>query len=332
MFPPNSSFLSAVQRIFDLFKYHLEPNMRILLLAGLALTAATAQETSLPWSKMVWEADTRGGRTTAHAALMVEVQIESIATPVLMQLDTGANNDVLYTKIYEQLHPKETPGDQYWIGLTGTVAGRSFKGEWFAHAHDEIEVLKPGQTPVIGTIGAAFFKRRILVMDFASGRIAILGRDEDLPSAIADRCSFVPIDFRNDKMFIKLTLNGEEESDMFFDSGSSAMMISTTPQRWLKLTGRQPDDERNQTQIGTTWGKEVKWIGAPIRGDMCIGNACVAAPIAWFPTLALPALDFDKYPFKTTGLFGNAPFDGRYTVVVDLPHKHFGLMEGSLTK
>ena len=110
------------------------------------------------------------------------------------------------------------------------------------------------------------------------------------------------------------------------------MMLTTTPGRWLERTGRRADDERNETQIGTTWGKEVKWIGAPVRGDMCIGKVCVKTPTAWSPTLNLPALDFDKYPFKTAGVFGNAPFDGRYTVVVDLPHKRFGLLKDSLAE
>jgi hypothetical protein len=40
-------------------------------------------------------------------------------------------------------------------------------------------------------------------------------------------------------------------------------------------------------------------------------------------------LDFDRYPFKAAGLLGNLPFDGRFTVIVDLPNKRFGLIAGS---
>jgi len=29
-------------------------------------------------------------------------------------------------------------------------------------------------------------------------------------------------------------------------------------------------------------------------------------------------------------LIGNVPFDGRYTVVVDVPHRRFGLFAGAL--
>src|SRR5579872_2293406 len=188
---------------------------------------------SIAWSRMIWHSATVGGRAIEHAALMVEVQLDSLTGPAVMQLDTGANNDVLYTKVYEQLHPKDTPGDQYWIGLSGTAAGRPFKGDWFAHSRDFGDAVA-GKTPVVGTIGAAFFERRILLLDFVGQRLAILGKGEDLPPGLARQIDFVPLDYHNGKMFVALTLNGSEERDLFFDSGSSAMALMTSRRRWLE--------------------------------------------------------------------------------------------------
>jgi hypothetical protein len=279
---------------------------------------------------MIWHAATIGGRNVPHAALMVAVRLDSLDIPAIMQLDTGANNDLVYTKTYDSLQPKETPGDQYWIGLSGTVAGRGFKGDWFAHARDIGRPIQQGDTPILGTIGAAFFERRILLLDFVAQRLAILGKGEDLPAEAARRIEFVPLEYRNGKMFVAVSLNGGEERGMFFDTGSSAMAVNTTRQRWLELTGRQPDDARNTQINGESWGKPARWVGAPLTGDMSIGKASVSQPLVFFESTGLANLDFDKYPFKTSGLFGNVLFDGRYTLVVDLPHKRFGIFEGSL--
>jgi len=300
---------------------------RAALLAA-ALAAVGLAQPPITWSKIVWDSLKAGPREIPHAALMVEVQLDSLAAPALMQLDTGANRDVLYGKTYQALHPKETPGDKYWVGLSGTTAESPIRSEWFANSADFGGEPKPGEKPNIGTIGANFFEQRVLLIDFVAGRIAILPRRQELPAEMADRASFVPLEYRNNKMFVGLTLDGAPEPDMFFDSGSSAFALTTTRRRWLELTGRQSDDAANEVIEGTSWGKPARWVGAPMRGRMCIGKVCIAAPSVFFAATDLPNFDFDKYPFKTSGLFGNAPFDGKYTVVVDLPHQRFGLLEG----
>jgi hypothetical protein len=71
------------------------------------------------------------------------------------------------------------------------------------------------------------------------------------------------------------------------------------------------------------------WEGAPLKGSMCVGQACVTAPVLYFDSTGLENLDFERYPFQTSGCFGNVPFDGRFTVVLDLPHRRFGVMAGS---
>ena len=153
---------------------------------------------------------------------------------------------------------------------------------------------KPGTPVELGTIGAAFFEKRILLLDFVAQRLAILDKGEGLPAAIAERADFVPIDYRNHKIFISLTLNGVEESGLFFDTGSSSMAVTTTRARWLEWTGRQPDDAKNKV-LAKSWGKDARWLGAPIEGSMCIGKAGVTEAVAFFEATGLENLDFDRY-------------------------------------
>jgi hypothetical protein len=305
----------------------------ILALSGVFFVCAQSSQTAasepISWSDMIWDALTTGGQSIAHAALLVDVRLDSVGIPATMQLDTGADQDMLYTNTYNSLRPKDTPSDKYWIGLTGTVAGRPFKGDWFAHS-DQGGPVPAGKTPLLGTIGAAFFEKRILLLDFVAQRLAILGKGEDLPAEFAQRMEFVPLEYRNSKMFVAVTLNGVEDREMFFDTGSSSMAVLTTRQRWLELTGAQPDDPHNTEILGSTWGKPVRWAGAPLKNKMSIGKVVIDRPLVYFEPTGLPNFDFDKYPYKTSGLFGNVAFDGRFTVAIDLPHRRFGIFEGSL--
>jgi hypothetical protein len=204
-----------------------------------------------------------------------------------------------------------------------------FGREWFRFAAKLGGSPEAGTPVELGTIGAAFFEKRILLLDFVAQRLAILGKDEQVPVEIARRADFVPIDYRNHKMFVSLTLNRVEESGLFFDTGSSSMAVTTTRARWLAWTGREADDPRNTVFLAKSWGKDARWIGAPVKNSICIGKACVTEAPAFFEATGLENLDFDRYPFKTAGLFGNLPFDGRFTVIVDLPNKRFGLIAGS---
>jgi len=71
-------------------------------------------------------------------------------------------------------------------------------------------------------------------------------------------------------------------------------------------------------------------VGAPMSGEMCFGRACIPSPLVFFESSGLKNLDFDQFRYKASGLFGNVPFDGRVTVIVDVPRRRFGLIAGSL--
>jgi len=254
-----------------------------------------------------------------RAALMVEMRLDGMSAPMLMQLDTGTPASVLLGNSYEQLHRNDTVVGQAGRKLGGWVAARRFDNEVF--------VVRPnlGEPRRLGSLGAMFFERRVLIIDFVSQRIAILDPRQDLPA----RFDFVPLDYRDHKIFVTLTLNGAADRDMIFDTGSSALPLFTTARRWQEWTGRRPDDARNVALKGKSWGKEITLAGAPLKGSICLGTACLADPLIFFAPRALANMDLERAPHRISGVLGNALFDRRYTVVVDLPHRRFGLMTGS---
>jgi hypothetical protein len=225
-------------------------------IAALAIALASiVRAQPIDWSKMVWESAALGPRTEEHAALMLEVKLDSQSAPALMQLDTGSGGNLIYVSKTELLDPAH-----YSTVLNGTIAGRPIQGEQFIRFpfHDGPD--PPGRPPLIGTIGLPFFERRILLLDFVAQQTAILDRDETLPAAIAQHLDFVPIDYRNGRLLVPLSLTGAEISDLCFDTGSAATPIWTTRRVWLQLTGRQPADPANDHIAGNTWGEGNAWI------------------------------------------------------------------------
>jgi hypothetical protein len=311
------------------------------LALGVSLCAIAQPQTAISWDRMIWWPSNTGGKTIEHAALLVEVRIDGLKNPVLMQLDTGCDVDLVYGAPYDQfgnLPPRH--GRQ--VTLSGTIAGSRFEDErfyvreergWFNQFQQWAAVrwaIFKGKPIIFGTIGAEYMEQRVLVLDFAAQRIAMLPYGRDLPEAIARRIHYAPLEYRDRKMFLHLTLNGVDERYLAFDTGSSAMAIATTRRHWLEWTARQPDDPRNSLMMTEAWGKPVKLLGAPLKGSLCLGGACLDKPLAFFESTGVSTSDFDHYPFPISGLIGNVLFDGRFTVIVDLPHQRFGLYAGSL--
>jgi hypothetical protein len=291
----------------------------IFVLCGAA--AAQSGSGAVAWSRIVWESDsvTIAGRPVERAALMVEMRLDGMSGPMLMQLDTGTPASILLGKSYEQLRRSDRVVALAGRKLGGWVAGQRFDNEVF------VVLPNLGEPRRLGSLGAMFFEQRVLIIDFVSQRIAILDPRQDLPA----KFDFVPLDYRDHKIFVALTLNGSAESDIIFDTGSSALPLFTTARRWQVWTGRRTDDPRNLVLKGKSWGKEVTLAGAPLKGSLCLGKACLSDPLIFFAPTVLANLDLERARYRISGILGNALFDGRFTAVVDLPHRRFGLMAGS---
>ena len=305
------------------------------LLLGLIVAVAlglaqTPKSPTLSWTRMIWHSASVGGRSVEHAALMVEIQLDGMDTPAIMQLDLGSDATMVYGVPYTQLRRNDTAVGRNLVSLSGVLANCRFQGERFHVRADFGDPITPGKPISLGTVGLDFFTQRILVLDFVRQRLAVLNKGVDLPPAVQHQIDVTPIETRNGKMFVAVTLNGREERGLFYDTGSSLFSLMTTRNRWRELTGRRPDDPANDIWTIKSWGKDAPLIGAPMKGELCVARACISDPLVYFESSGLEGLDFDRYPYKTSGLFGNVPFDGRYTVVVDVPHGRFGLVAGSI--
>jgi hypothetical protein len=312
-----------------------------LLAPALAVVASfCASAQPIVWDRIAWHSE----HGVPHAALMLDVRLDGVKAPVLMQLDTGCDVNMVFAEVYDASSELPARAGSRQVGLSGVAAGARFDRErfWIRHAAPSwlpsglaaLLILRRqeqrGQPISFGTLGAEFLEKRVLLLDLVAQRVAILSSDQPLPAALAARARFLPLDYRSHKMYLSAIVNSTARSGLIFDTGSSSVAAVTTRERWGEWTGRRPEDARNLVRTGNSWGKTGKWIGAPITGELCVGGLCRPSPVAWFEASGLPNFQFERYAPGTAGLVGCALFDGGYTVVVDVARSRFGVMAGSV--
>jgi hypothetical protein len=301
--------------------------LTILAIAAIAvLRPPTPEDNRIRWSKMVWASSKINGQTVEHAALMAEAELDGSSTPVLMQLDLGTYWTVMYNSAYANLGIKSREA-QNGVLMSGTIANRHFRDETFGFRTDVPKPARANEPPLLGTIGSRFFEHRILVLDFVAQRLAILGKHAALPPGLQRGIEYLPAEFTYGHLVVTATVNGRVLPNAIFDTGSSMFPFFTGHKRWTELTHRQVDDPANSTVRVNSWGKGAVLIGAPVQ-TLCIASACISHPTIYCEGSRLPNLDIDRSPFS--GIFGNVPFDGRFTVIVDIPGRRFGLIKGSV--
>jgi hypothetical protein len=288
------------------------------LLATLAVLACPCH--AAEWTAIQWQSAKIGDRVVQRAALMVPVQADGKDQQILAQLDLGTPVTVFKAAPCQQIFGKEAvPADKVSrLPFTGTLAGVRVRDYW-------IDVIPrgafspPGQPILLGGIGADFFQNRILLLDFVRQRLCILNEHVKLSPELENSASFVPLTMRNGKLIVPVTVNGRTEADFFYDTGASLFPLATTRARRQAFTGRTGQESDNEIWRVNSAGREAVMVGARIAGELRVGAARLQDPLVFFESSGLANL-------QNISLFGNALFFDRFTVIVDIPGKRFGLV------
>jgi hypothetical protein len=294
------------------------------LVALVTFVAPPAVCANLSWSPIHWESAKIGDRTVDRAALLIPVQLDGMPRPILVQLDLGADLSQFDSVAYEQLFGKGTaPRDKpKKLPFTGVFGGARVNTHLFDVVPQQGEPTPAGKPILLGTLGTDFFAKRMLILDFVRQRVAIAEEGAALPDDLEKRAKFASITVRDGSLFVPLSINGKTETDYFYDTGSSAFPMVTTKARWQSLTGRTGKEPGNEFWRVNSWGREAVMVGAPISGDIRLGGARLDRPLVFFESSGLPNV-------ADSNLFGNALFLDRFTVIVDISGKRFGLIPGA---
>lgn len=295
--------------------------MKIGFVVAMAAQVCACPAADLAWTPIHWQPAKIGHRTVEKAALMLPVQVDGKSQSILAQLDLGTWSTQFGAVPYEQIFGKGTAptGAPKRLPFTGVFGGARVRDYWMAVVPERGHTSPPRQPILLGTVGAEFFQNRILLLDFVRQQLCILDERAALPVNLEHAASFVPLTVRGGNLTVPLTINGTTETDFFYDTGASLFPMATTRARWQTLTGHTGKEPGNEVWRVNSWGREAVMVGARISGELRVGEAKLAQPLVFFESSGIPNL-------ANVNLFGNALFFDRFTVIVDIPGKRFGLI------
>lgn len=239
-----------------------------------------------------WETGEKG---EAHAGIDVPAVIDG--KPVWLQLDTGADYDVLYGKLaIEQVHGQSaTKGFRpASIRIGGTAIDRPYMA------------LKPEikDQSTSGTFGLADIIGRVAVIDYVGEQFCLFA-EADAPSRITD-VALIPAILRNGKLFLPVKTGGFSSENVIFDTGSSQFPLIVDLGPWRTLTGLTEPTRAPLKVEGSSWGQPITVHGAPSLQTMNVGATALGRLGIY--TLPGDPDGFAHWPFKAEGIVGNAPF------------------------
>lgn len=289
-----------------------------------AVAARAPQAADGVWTDFHWlDIDVNGHRFD-RAIMLVDAAIDGLPGRHRLQFDTGAHRNILHGAAVADVRASFLPAAGREMRISGRMAGLTVSGEPFLIWPRYRAMLAPGRPlPIIGALGAPFLQSRVLVIDYPRARLGFFDGAAGVPPAIARAAQFVPIEYRDAKMYVPIEVAGERQAGVFFDSGASAFPLVLGQAEWERVTGRKPEDARNQRMLVPGWTKSSTFIGAPLAGALRLGPAVKQAPLVFFSPDA--EFRFDAVP-DVRGLIGNALFADRFAVIVDLPRRRLGLI------
>jgi hypothetical protein len=288
------------------------------------------------WIPFSWESMTIGNREFDKGAMFVPFKIDGVDADFTLQFDLGATSSMLYgNKIDYFLNNNnllkaklDTTTKRFFIQNTKNGGFRNLDTRlgsvkyifddmaYFKGFGDTLTVdsIKKGKPIRIGTLGAPFFKDKVLIIDYPNQRFLIL----DSLNAKAEG-DFDFVDARLDMGTLKIPFNiGGTPYWLMFDTGSSIFAIMTDKQHYNTFTGNTPVDS-----LGiSSWGQTKMVYGKQINKPVKLGNATLPNNYVYM----MPGNDWDDFykQEKIIGLTGNAFFLNN-VVAIDFKHLKFGV-------
>jgi hypothetical protein len=226
------------------------------------------------------------------------------------QLDTGSNATIFYGDEAERLGWRE-PGRNNARIETIRLGGTRLPAQRLVLRPE----IKPKPGELAGTVGLDLLEGYVTVLDYPRQHFCLVPR-ADMPRALFARTLWAPAtEIRNGKVFITITVGGEAQDNLFFDTGASYLALSVDFERWKVLTGRSGASDATERVRASSWGRQVQLVGAPTRKPLQVGSAHLGCPTVFYRPDEPE--QFRGFPYPAEGSVGNAPFWSEI-VVLDL--------------
>lgn len=310
-----------------------------VLLPFSILGQAAGESDLLPtkeWIAFQWEGSSLGSRYFDKAFMYVPFQIESVPHRFKVQFDLGATNSMLYGNAvapyllaYPELAAKlDTLNKPFRIQDRQNGSFKDveihlenttyrLKDLMYFKGFGEILTADSISSPTekhVGTLGASFFKNKILIIDYPNKRLAVL---DSLDLETEKRFDFLECRIEKGRVKIPFNINDKTQWAMF-DTGSSIFPLVTNKKYFKKLT----DSSVTDTLTVSSWGKNFPALGRKTKEPIRLGSTV-------FPQSKIYMMPNFKRFFKEekiVGLTGNA-FFLESVVAVDFKNEKFGILK-----
>jgi len=280
-----------------------------------------------PYQRFYWSSGEIDGRATEKVAMLIPIIIEGCDKKLYAQLDTGADLSCFYG-----------PALRMHGIAVDSVPHPDLNFQWYDFDGDYIALgelaylrwdMGHGVDPdsddpsdhIVGTIGLDQVIGKILILDFPNSRFAVMKDTMRVESLVTSSINYVNATVSNFKFYVDLVIGNDTLKAVRFDSGSSSVTLILPRDWWQWATGYKGDEPEVIKDSALSWGKYVKFLNAPSRYEMAIGDLKVNSPMVTFVDWPDPTL--------TTGKFlGNALFYDSLVVVVDCVREKFGVSQG----
>lgn len=190
-----------------------------------------------------------------YAALLLPVKLDGISDTFYLQFDLGAHSTLFHEKALQsiiQKHPfindqiqSEKDPFRFQMGevsVSIAVVKRINYGK-------EIN-WTPSSTNIIGTLGSDILEHKVVVFDFKQHIIRFCNA---FPKEITEE-SIQDFEFKKRKVMLNGKIN-EENTQFYYDSGSSAFELITDKKNWENLALEGAVEQTYQTN---SWGKSLE--------------------------------------------------------------------------
>ena len=266
------------------------------------------------YSEIIWKSDSIQNMLVEKAFFFVPVKIEGIRENLYMQFDTGIPETCFYgitlNKLLESNTSMKTEYSkdsiQFLKNPVLNIGEMKFKA-------DKIEMLKRGSEKIdssfiiIGSIGLDAIVGRTLILDFKKNKIAITEKNINQLGKSFDFIANSSVD--KFPLLIPAKI-GEENTRLFFDSGSSMFSLLTSEKRLAKLQSKKKIEKLCCISSG---GKDYEIYRKQISENIQIGNNIKKEEYVY----GFFRLNFIDYIPSSIiyGITGNRMFDNEIIVI-----------------
>lgn len=273
-----------------------------------------------------WQSLELDGVKYEHGAMYLPIYLDSINKEFKMQFDLGLNVSAIYENPLNTIISKYPYlKDQIKIGKDYEVIKTNTKIDNYTSSVDSLFIFKEygekttyNELSRIGSIGANELENKILIIDFPNTTLTILN---DSTKLVKTEYDFVPLEYKQGKIFIPLSINGKTHN-YIYDTGASIFPIATTDKDFFT------EIKNNSTKLDTvklnSWGKLATFIKTKIEVPIQMGKMNLKTKNkSIFYTEEQKIIETFNY-IGVKGLVGNDFFIDN-VIVIDLINNKFGI-------